>query len=338
MRTVAELEEELSRPSAADIEAMRRIEGDILLLGAGGKMGFSLARLARRATDEAKLPRRVIAVSRFSSDEVVREFRDAGIETIAADLLDWPQVEKLPTCPNVLYLAGRKFGSSGRPDLTWAANVVAPVNVTRRFRESRIVAFSTGNVYPLRESHESASRETDDPAPVGEYAQSCLGRERIFEFASRENGTPCVLYRLNYAVDLRYGVLVDIAHKVFAGEPVDLSVPAFNVIWQRDANSIALRSLLYCTSPPQILNVTGLETVTVRETVEFFAERFGRAASFQGKEGRAALRSDASLCTSLFGAPEISARTLMEWVADWIASGGESLNKPTHFEVSDGRF
>jgi nucleoside-diphosphate-sugar epimerase len=331
INTHIELEASLSRPSEADIGCLRRVAGDILILGASGKMGPSLARLCRRAADAAGSPRRVIAVSRtvIALD---------GVEAISCDLLDRSAVATLPDCPNVLYLAGRKFGSSGSPELTWAMNAIVPAMVAERFRGARMVVFSTGNVYPLVEMASGGSRPGDTPNPVGEYAQSCLGRERIFEYYSTQRGLRCVFFRLNYAVDLRYGVLVDIARKVYGGEPVDVTVPAFNAIWQRDANSYALRSLEHCASPPRILNVTGREIVSVTETAEFFARRFGRSCRYRGTPGRSALLSDASATYELLGAPEVSAETLMEWVAEWIEGGGESLNKPTHFEVSDGRF
>jgi nucleoside-diphosphate-sugar epimerase len=329
--TIAELEDSLSQPSAADIACMRRLEGDILILGASGKMGPTLARLCRRAADAAGQTRRIIAVSRH----VIAE---PEVEAISCDLLDRDAVATLPDCPNVLYLAGRKFGSSGSPELTWAMNALVPAIVAERFRESRIMVFSTGNIYPLRETADRGSRETDPPGPVGEYAQSCLGRERVFEYYSNQHGLRCLFFRLNYAVDLRYGVLVDIARKVHAGEPVDLAVPAFNVIWQRDANSYALRSLEHCATPPRILNVTGRETLTVREAAEFFGARFKRPCRYRGIPGPVALLSDASQCHQLLGPPEVSTETLMEMVAAWVEVGGESLNKPTHFEVADGRF
>lgn len=331
VHNVAELEEALSRPSDADVECARRLEGDILILGASGKMGPSLAGLCRRAWDAAGIPRRVIAVSRHPS--AVK-----GIESIACDLLDRAAVARLPLCPNVLYLAGRKFGSAGNPELTWAMNAVVPAMVAERYAASRMVVFSTGNVYALREPASSGSREGDAPAPVGEYAQSCLGRERVFEYFSRTHGLRCVLFRLNYAVDLRYGVLVDIARKVFAGEPVDLTVPAFNVIWQRDANSYALRSLEYCETPARALNITGAEIWTVREAAEFFARRFGKPCRFAGAEGGVALLSDASASHALMGPPSVAGLALAEMVADWVAMGGASLDKPTHFEVADGKF
>jgi nucleoside-diphosphate-sugar epimerase len=331
IKTAADLEQELSRPSDADIACMRRLDGDILILGASGKMGPSLLRLCRRAAEEAVRPRRIIAVSRHAEPE-------PGIEAIRCDLLDRTQIAKLPDCSNVLYLAGRKFGSSGNPELTWAINTIVPALVAERFRASRIVAFSTGNVYAFRPLDAGGSVETDTPAPVGEYAQSCLGRERVFEYYSRHHGTPCVVYRLNYAVDLRYGVLVDIARRVWAGQPVEISVPAFNVIWQRDANSYALRCLELAASPPRILNVTGPETIAVRDAAAWFARRFRRECRFTGEPGATALLSNASECQRLLGPTSVTAEALMEMVAAWIEAGGSLLDKPTHFEVADGKF
>jgi nucleoside-diphosphate-sugar epimerase len=331
VKTVAELEDALSSPTESDVAMLRRLKGDILILGASGKMGPSLARLCRRAANAAGTPRHVIAVSR-------QPISEPGIEEISCDLLDRGHVKHLPECPNVLYLAGRKFGSTASPELTWAINTVVPAIVAERFQNSRIVVFSTGNVYPLREVKGGGSRETDPLAPVGEYAQSCLGRERVFEYFSNQHGLRCLLFRLNYAVDLRYGVLVDIALKVRAGEPVQLAVPAFNVIWQRDANSYALRSLEYCDAPPNILNITGPETLFVREVAGFFAARFGRPCRLEGTEGPVALLSDASKCHTLMGRPGVSADQLLELVAVWVQAGGASLNKATHFEVADGRF
>ena len=326
-----ELENELSRPSEADVEFLRQLEGDILILGAGGKMGPSLARLCRRAADSAGAARRIVGVSR-------RLVAAPGIDWLCCDLLDRAQVARLPDCPNVLYLAGRKFGSSDSPELTWAMNTVAPANVAERFLRSRMVVFSTGNVYALRPVAAGGARETDAPAPVGEYAQSCLGRERVFEYFAKSHGLRCLFFRLNYAVDLRYGVLVDIARKVHAGEPVDLTVPAFNAIWQRDANSYALRALGHCGTPPRILNITGLETVAVRAAAEFFAARFQRTCRFHGDPGPVALLSDASAAAALMGPPGVDAARLMDMVAEWVLGGGESLHKPTHFEVADGKF
>ncbi|MGH9832413.1 MAG: NAD-dependent epimerase/dehydratase family protein [Blastocatellia bacterium] len=338
IETEQQLEESLSAPNSRDVELMRRLAGDVIVLGAGGKMGPSLARLARRASDAAGTTRRVIAVSRFSSSAARDELENAGVETISCDLLDRDEVTKLPDCENVLFLAGRKFGSSGRSDLTWAMNTIVPANAAYRYRHSRIVAFSTGNVYPFVSATSGGSVETDELQPRGEYAQSCLGRERVFEFFSNEYGTKCLIFRLNYAVDLRYGVLVDIARKVHDGQVVDLSVGYFNTIWQGDANSYALRCLELCESPPRVLNVTGAEIIPVRDAAEFYARRFQREVVFRGEELGQALLSDASLCRQLLGDAEVKLEDLMEWVARWVEVGGRSLNKPTKFEVSDGKF
>lgn len=335
---VAQLEEALSRPSPADLEFMSALSGDVMVLGAGGKMGPSLAKLARRSALEAGAALNILAVSRFSSQSARDDLEAAGVRTLSCDLMKPGEVERLPACENVLYLAGRKFGSAGRPDLTWATNAVLPAWVAQRFQHSRIVAFSTGNVYPFSAAQSRGSREGDEPAPVGEYAQSCLARERVFEYFSRENGTHCVLLRLNYAVDLRYGVLSDIGRKVLANQPMDLTVPAFNAIWQRDANSYALRALGLCSSPPRILNVTGAGSLSVRTVAEYFGTRFGHPCRFNSPEGTSALLSDASLCFSLLGQPALTSQMLLELQANWIAAGGPSLDKPTHFEVSDGRF
>jgi nucleoside-diphosphate-sugar epimerase len=333
-----DLERRLCEPTEADRTFVRSLQGDLIILGAGGKMGPSLAKLAKRAADEVGIPKRIIAVSRFTSQTARRDLERAGIEVVPCDLLNPAEVKQLPPCENVLYLAGRKFGSRGRPDLTWAMNAIAPALAAYHYWASRFVVFSTGNVYGLRNVTSGGSRETDPVAPVGEYAQSCLARERIFEYHSDEYKTLCLIFRLNYAVDLRYGVLVDIARRVYSGEPVDVTVPAFNVLWQRDANSYALRSLGLCSSPPRILNVTGAETVMVREIAQSFAKEFGRKHQIQGEEGTTALLSDASLCHSLLGQPSVSFSNLRNWVAAWIMAGGESLDKPTHFEAVDGNY
>ncbi len=338
IKTEAQLEEILATPSSEDVVTMCRVSGDIILLGAGGKMGPSLARRIKCSIDAASVPKRVIAVSRFSSAAARDELESAGVGTITCDLLNRDEVDRLPDGENVLYLAGRKFGSSDRTDLTWASNAVTPAYVAHRYSQSRVVVFSTGNVYPFVSAASGGSVETDALDPRGEYANSCLGRERVFEYFSREFGMNCVMFRLNYAVDLRYGVLVDIARKVYEGQPVDLTVAHFNVIWQGDANSYALRSLELCESPPRILNVTGTEIVSVRETAEYFAERFNRPVNFQGEAAEKALLNNASLCRQLLGEPEIKLSELKEMVAQWIECGGASLNKPTKFEVTDGKF
>jgi hypothetical protein len=332
------LEEILSRPYPSDVEFLKSVKGDILILGAGGKMGPSLAWRARRAADQAGISKNVMAVSRFSSHGLRDWFEQRGIRTIPCDLMDPRQLEAIPECENVFYLAGRKFGSSGRPDLTWVSNTLLPSRVAERFRHSRMVAFSTGNIYPLLPADSSGSVEEDLPGPVGEYAQSCLGRERVFEYFSLELGIRCLFYRLNYASDLRYGVLVDIAGKVREGREVERSVPVFNTLWQGDADSYALRSLEFCQSPPFLLNVTGPEKLTVEEAAVFFARRWNLPLQFKGEAGGAAWLSNAGRCHSLLGKPEVSAAQLLEWTAAWVERGGRSLGKPTKFEAQNGRF
>lgn len=338
IETEEQLEELLSRPNAADIEWIRQLKGGLMILGAGGKMGPSLALRARRAAETAGVNCRIIAVSRFSSQATRNALEERGVETLACDFLDRDAVARLPHCENLLYLAGRKFGTGDRSDLTWASNTIAPANIGQHFRQSRIVVFSTGNVYPLVPVASTGSIETDPLGPVGEYAQSCLGRERVMEYFSRESGIPCLMFRLNYAVDLRYGVLVDIAWKVRGETPIDLTVGCANVIWQGDANSMALRSLSFCESPPRALNITGSDKISVRETARWFGQRWGRQVRFEGEEGATALLSNSALSRSLLGEPEVTTEQLREWVACWIESGGAYLGKPTRFEVADGRF
>ena len=333
-----QLEELLAEPSEADVEAAARLGGDVLILGAGGKMGPSLARRLHRALARTGSRHHVWAASRFSSAAARAALDADGIRTVACDLLDAAQIAALPRCPNVLFLAGRKFGTTDRTDLTWVTNTIVPARVAERFSRSRMVVFSTGNVYPLVDARTDGSREEDAPAPAGEYAQSCLGRERVVEFVSREEGMAALLFRLNYAVDLRYGTLVDIARRVHAGQPVDLTVGYLNAIWQGDANSYALRSLELCEVPPAILNVTGPERISVREIAGWFGERFRRPAQFANTEGPLALLSDATRCRRLLGDPQVPLSRLREWVAHWVEIGGASLNKPTHFEVTDGRY
>ena len=338
IRDEAHLEEVLSEPSPADVDCVSRLDGDILIVGAGGKMGPSLARRIHRTVGRAGSRSRVLAASRFSAPAVREGLEADGIQTIACDLLDPGQIAALPRVENVLFLAGRKFGTLERTDVTWAINTLVPARVAEHFAQSRIVVFSTGNVYPLVPAGGPGSREDDPPSPVGEYAQSCLGRERVVEFVSRERHLRALIFRLNYAVDLRYGTLVDIARKVFTGEPVDLTMGFFNAIWQGDANSCALRSLELCSSPPAILNVTGPERISVREAAAWFGSVFGRPPVFINTEGPVALLSDASRCRALLGQPAVSLSLLRQWVAHWVRAGGASLNKPTHFEVTDGRY
>jgi len=334
----AELDDVLASPSEADLDCVSRLRGDVLILGASGKMGPSLALRLHRAIERVGSSSRVIAASRFSSPPVRATLDAAGIETIACDLLDPRQIVVLPRCENALFLAGRKFGTTDRTDLTWATNTVAPARVAEHLRGSRMVVFSTGNVYMLSSNDGPAPTEDDLPAPVGEYAQSCLARERVIEFVSRQQNMPALIFRLNYAVDLRYGTLVDIARRVHDGEPIDLTVGFFNAIWQGDAISYAIRSLELCAVPPAILNVTGPERISVRETAHWFGAAFGRPPNFTNREGHMALLSDSSRCRARLGEPAVPLDVLRHWVAHWVRSGGALLNKPTHFEVVDGRF
>jgi dTDP-4-dehydrorhamnose reductase len=338
INTVEELEDCLSSPSGADVRAASALEGDILILGAGGKMGPSLAKLVRRAINQAGVNKRVIAVSRFSDGEIRRDLEKWGVETIACDLLKPGALASLPDIQNVIFMAARKFGTSGSEYFTWAMNTFLPGLTAERFRNCRLVAFSTGNVYGLEPISSGGATENTPVAPIGEYAQSALGRERMFQYGSAQWGTPVTLLRLNYAVELRYGVLVDIALAVVHQRPVDLHTGYVNVIWQRDANSAALRSFALCQSPPRILNLTGPETLSVRETAEEFGRHFGVKPRFREEESGAALLSNASHAHSLLGPPTVRAQEMMEWIAHWIRSGGVRLNKPTHFEVQDGKF
>src|ERR1051325_10134631 len=338
IRSEEDLEERLSRPLEADVAAMKSLDGDLLVLGAGGKMGPSLVRRARRAVVLAGNQTRVIAVARFSQVDLARSLHSQGIETVACDLLEPGVLESLPDVPNVIFMAARKFGTTGAAHLTWALNTHLPALVASRYRRSRIVAFSSGNVYPLVPVTHGGAVESTPTAPVGEYAQSALGRERMFEYASHQWGTPVCLLRLNYAIDLRYGVLVDIARAVYERRPVDLRMGLVNVIWQGDANSYCLRAFEYCQSPPCVLNITGPETLSVEVVAREFGRRFGVEPEFTGEPAPTALLSNAAQAHRLLGYPSVTAGELMEWVASWVAGGGHSLNKPTHFEVRDGKF
>lgn len=333
------LDELLSRPTPALTALMQRIDGDLIILGIAGKMGVTLGMMAARAIQAAGIHKRVLGVARFTDDAVRTSLEAHGIETIRCDLLDREAVAALPQIANVIYMAGRKFGTQDDADLTWALNVIAPDNVAHHFHDSRIVAFSTGCVYPLVPATSGGCTEDEPPAPVGEYAQSCLGRERIFGYHSRVHGTPVCLVRLNYAVDLRYGVLYDIGRRIYEGRPVDLSASHFNVIWQGDANRQALLCLEHATAPATALNVTGPETVSVRYAAETFARLFECDVSFTGSdsEGRMYL-SNAAKATALFGYPAVTLLHMLRWQVDWIKAGGRTLGKPTHFEVTDGKF
>lgn len=334
----AQLEEVMTTPSPEVVAAMSRLEGDLVILGVAGKMGPTLARLARRALDEAGRSSRVIGVARFSDSAVEARLRDIGIETIKADLLDPDALAALPDAPDVIYLAARKFGSTGDEPLTWAMNAYLPGRVAERYRKARIVALSTGNVYPFTPVSSAGPDENVAPDPVGEYAQSCLGRERMFQHFSRVHGTPVTLVRLNYAIDLRYGVLLDIATKVHQRTPIDLRMGHVNVIWQGDANRAILRALEHCASPPFILNLTGPGVLSVRDLATAFGKRLGVEPAFIGSEEPTALLNNASRYVDLMGPPEVDLDRMIDWVAHWVSIGGNRLDKPTHYDARDGKF
>jgi nucleoside-diphosphate-sugar epimerase len=338
IRDVDHLEELLSEPSAAAIDAMSRVPGDVVVLGVAGKMGPTLARMAKRAVDEAGIPARVIGVSRFSSPEHRQALERRGIETVRCDLLDEAALARLPDAPNVIFMAGRKFGSSGGESYTWAMNAYLPALVCRRYPASRIVAFSTGNVYGLTPTGRGGSREDDPLQPVGEYAMSCVGRERMFEHFSRSAGTPVAILRLNYASEMRYGVLADLVRRVRHREPIDVTMGYFNVIWQADANAMALAALARTASPPLVVNLAGGEELSVRAVCTELATMMGVEASFVGSEAADALLSNGARARALLGEPRVDARRLLGWTADWAIRGGASLGKPTHFESRTGRF
>ncbi|MEI8381686.1 MAG: NAD(P)-dependent oxidoreductase [Planctomycetota bacterium] len=339
IQTVTELDEALSLPTAGVLETLRCVPGDIMVLGAGGKMGPTLARMVRRGFDTIGMPeRRVFAVSRFSSPRVRDSLQRLGVTTIACDLMDRSAVNGLPECPNVIAMAGQKFGTNEAPELTWATNAVIPTNVAERFSRSRIVAMSTGCVYPLVATSGPGSREGDPLTPPGEYANSCVGRERVFEYFSKRYQTPLALVRLCYAIDLRYGVLLDLAQKVFRGDEIDLSMGATHVIWQGDANARIIQSLEHVAVPATPINVTGLERLSIRNLAERLGELLGRPLNLIGAEAPTAWLWDAQRSYDWFGPPLVSIEQMLEWIADWVRDGGETLNRPTHFEVRDGKY
>ena len=335
---VAHLESLLSEPTPHGIEALASVPGDVMVLGVGGKMGPTLARMVRRAADAAGPKRRVIGVARFSEPGLEASLQSHRVETIRCDLLDAHQLASLPDISNVIAMFGMKLGSTGQAARTWAMNCLAPALVCQKFRQSRIVAFSTGNVYAMAPIAHGGSREGDELAPQGEYAMSCVGRERLYEYCSRSMAIPMAILRLNYAVEMRYGVLVDIAQRVCAGEPVDLAMGCLNAIWQADANAAALSAFAHLATPPFVVNIAGPEILSVRRVAENFAALFARDVSFAGAEADEALLSNAQLSHRLFGYPRVGPEQLIAWTADWIGRGGATLGKPTHFEVRDGKY
>ena len=334
INSTEELEEILSEPSDALVKFMGQINGDIIILGAGGKIGPSLAMRAKRAMGRAGVKREVIAVARGP----LPGLKSQGILTIQCDLLDLEAVKRLPKIQNVIFLVGRKFGSIGNEPITWAVNTICAQHTAQTFGTSNIVAFSTGCVYPLMDAKSGGASESTPMDPIGEYAMSCLARERMFDYFSQSFGVKVMHFRLNYAIELRYGVLRDIAQCVYRGEPVDITTNCVNVIWQGDACDMAIRSLSLAASPPQILNVTGPETLSVSEIAEAFGRRLGKKVAFTGQASGKAYLSDARQARQLFGKDSASLERLIEWTAHWIERGGENLDKPTHFEVQNGKY
>lgn len=338
-RTDREIELLLSTPTPAVQTALPRLTGDFAVLGVGGKMGTTTAVMLRRALDAAgRRDTRVYGVSRFSRPEMQSELESFGVQTVACDLTDSAQVAALPEAQNVLFLAGQKFGTDGAPELTWIQNTYVPALVAQRYRRSRIVVFSTGCVYPYAPTDGPGSHESDPVAFLGDYAASCVGRERAFTYFSKQHGTPQLIYRLYYATELRYGVLVDIAQKVLADEPIDVTMGSFNCIWQGDACARAILCLEHTATPPRFLNVTVHEKRSIRAIAAEFGRRFGRTPRLQGREAGAAWIADARECERLFGPAETSLEQMLDLIAAYLTTGGHLLGKPTHFETRDGKF
>ena len=338
MWTEEKLNDLLSAPSDALVQDMAKLQGDLMILGAGGKMGPTLCVLAKRAVEKSGVSRRVIAVSRFSDPIAVQLLHDNGVETISCDLTDRDQLAALPNVENIIFMAGVKFGTTGNESYTWHMNAAVPAFVADRFRGARIVVFSSGNVYPIVPIASGGCRECDPVGPIGEYTQSVLARERVFEYAAKQYGTKVLIYRLNFAVDLRYGVLYDMAQRILAGEPIALDTPVLNCIWQGSANEMALRSLLHAQSPANIMNITGPEIVSVRAAARQLGEYLGKEPIFSGHEGADAYLNNAERAMEAFGYPAVPIHTLIRWQAEWIMDGGRGLNKPTHFEERKGSY
>lgn len=336
--TEEELEEFMSRPTPALVEMMKNLTGDIMILGIAGKMGITLGMLALRAIKESGITKKIYGVARFSNQDDKKKLEEIGISTIKCDLLDRKSISELPKVANILFMAGRKFGTDGAEAATWAANTLIPANVCEHFVESKIVAFSTGCVYPLVEHTSGGSKELEGANPVGEYAQSCLGRERIFEHYSQQNGTPVCIYRLNYAIDLRYGVLREIGETIFNGKMFDLSMGYFNIIWQGDANVRALLCLEHCSSPAETINITGREILKSKDVAEEFSQLFDTKVSFTRKENTTALLNNATKSMDIFGETQVKPEDMIRWTAEWLKDGGKSLNKATHFQTRNGKF
>ncbi|MBN2853483.1 MAG: NAD-dependent epimerase/dehydratase family protein [Clostridia bacterium] len=338
MNTIKELDDFMSNPSKRLIEDIKKIDGDIMVLGAGGKMGPTLCKLTANAIKHADIDKKVYAVSRFSDQSHVDDLMSYGIIVIKADLLENDQLEALPDIKNIIYMAGRKFGTSDDQSLTWAMNAYLPGRVADKFRKSRIVVFSTGNVYPFVKVKSNGCLETDPVGPVGIYAQSCLGRENVFRYFSNKYKTPMLFYRLNYAIDLRYGVLLEVAKAVYNNQPLDITSSHANIIWQGDANESAIRCLLHCSYPPEILNVTGKEMIRLKTVAEKFGKLFDKAPVFIGEESDECLLSNASKSIEWFGENLVTVDDMIAMIADWVKKGGQTIDKPTHFQERKGNF
>lgn len=328
------LEDILSEPTEATCQTLNALAGDVVVLGAGGKMGPTLAMMLKKAAPS----KRITAVSRFSNQKVKTRLEASGVETLSLDLLDESAYDQLPDVPNVFFLAGMKFGATGQQPLTWAMNVHLPSLVARHYKDARIVALSTGNVYPFTGIDRGGSRETDAPAPVGEYAQSCLGRERMFQYFSEAYGTAVTLIRLNYANEPRYGIIVDLTQKILSDTPIDVTMGCVNLIWQGDANDYIIRALAIADSPPAILNVTGPERLRVRDLALRIGQRLDKEPAFVSEEAETALLSDSSFCIETFGDPPTPLDRMIERIVDWVAQGHRTLRKPTKYNVRDGKF
>ena len=338
MTDVTALYNQLLEPSPALLSDIATLDGDIMILGVGGKMGPALAKLARRALNLVGSERKVIGASRFSEPGLLEELNQLDIETHVVDLLNEDQLDSLPAAKNVLYLAGTKFGTTGKESFTWAMNAYLPGRVAEKYRDSNIVVFSTGNVYPLTPVDAGGATEKLSPEPLGEYAQSCLGRERVFQYFSTKNNTPVFIYRLNYANDVSYGVLLEIAKAVKERKPIDLRMGYVNVIWQGDANEIAIRALNHCSVPAKMVNVTGPETVSIKWLGGQFGNIFGQEPVFINTEESTALLSNAGVSNDLFGYPKVLLNQMIQLIAEWVNQGGKTINKPTHFQERQGKF
>ncbi len=338
MSNIEKIYEQLLQPSSTLVTDIVTLKGDIIILGAGGKMGPALAKLAKQAVELSGIKKRIIGVSRFSEKGLQDELNSFGIETYEADLLQDDQLDGLPDAENVLYLAGTKFGTTGNEPFTWAMNSYLPGRVAQKYKNSRIVVFSTGNVYPLTSVTLGGADETIKTQPIGEYAQSCLGRERLFQYYSSKNNTPILIYRLNYANDVTYGVLLEIAKSVRDKKPIDVRMGYVNVIWQGDANEMALRALHHCSVPSKILNVTGPETIPVRWLANEFGKLLEQTPEFINGEEETALLSNAAESCRLFGHPKVSLQKMIEVIVAWLNEGGKTINKPTHFQERSGQF